>query len=251
MKRVILISLISLFGCITLAHAQITKGSITMQMSDMEMPGMEEDMNSHMKGFMGDMKMLMHFKPGYQVTEIKMMGMIDIKQHFENNLMTQYMEMMGQKIMVKSNMSEQTEQLKAMGIDPDKMAEMYQITYDKADKKNIMGYDCYAANININLSDLTPGQEMLEGMEKMNMKMYITEAIQMEQFNLQSLPGFKMNGTPLAYGIDMGMMKMMFEATEINTNPDEAVFEKPEGNYREMTVEELQKMGMGSSGFGF
>jgi len=235
----------------TSTTAQATTGSISMGITDFEMPGMEGDMGGQMKSMMSSMEMTMHFKPGHQVTDINMMGMMNMKQYYHNDIMTQYMDMMGQKIMIKTPVNQQLEQMKELGIDIENLEEMYKITYDKTTIKTIMGYDCYKATINMDLEMMSQGQKMPEGMKDMEMIMYITEDIKMESFNLQNIPGLKMKGTPLSFTIDMGMMKMTYEATNFNKNPDPSVFEKPKGDYKEMSLEDLQKMGMGAGGFGF
>ena len=73
----------------------------------------------------------------------------------------------------------------------------------------------------------------------------------MTQFSLQNIPGLKLKGTPLSFTVKAGMMKMTYEALSFDANPDPSVFEKPEGEYKEMSMEDLQKMGMGAGGFGF
>ena len=61
----------------------------------------------------------------------------------------------------------------------------------------------------------------------------------------------RLDGTPLSMTTDVGVMKMTFEATEVKTKVDPSVFEVPEGDYKEMSMEELQQLGMSPGSFGF
>jgi hypothetical protein len=97
----------------------------------------------------------------------------------------------------------------------------------------------------------TQDQEIPAEMANMKMTMYVTDEIKMDKFALQQLPGLQLDGTPLEMVMDMGMMKMTYTATEISKDIDMAVFDKPEGDYKEMSLEELQQLGMNPRSFGF
>ncbi len=237
-------------GFITQSTAQVTSGTMKMALSDFEMPGMEGDMGGQMEEMMKSMNMTIHFSPEKQVTVIEMMGMMTMEQHYDDDVMTQYMDMMGQKIMIKTPMDAQ-DLVKQLGVDIGELEKMYNVSYDKSDTKEILGFKCYRADIAMDLSKMAQGQEIPEQMKNMNMTMYITEAIKMKQFNMQNMPGLVLEGTPLTMTMDMGMMKMTYEASSFDENVDPSMFEKPEGDYKEMSMEDLQKMGMGSGGFGF
>ena len=73
----------------------------------------------------------------------------------------------------------------------------------------------------------------------------------MDNFSMQQLPGLELSGTPLSMTMDMGLVKMTFEASEVNTDVDPSVFEIPKGDYKEMSLEELQQLGMSPGSFGF
>jgi len=92
-------------------------------------------------------------------------------------------------------------------------------------------------------------KEMFSNME---MTTYLTEEIELPAIHLQQFQGLQLKGAPMYIYMDMGMMKMTMEVTSISKVVDESVFVKPpEGEYKEMSLEELQQMGMGSGGFGF
>jgi len=71
----------------------------------------------------------------------------------------------------------------------------------------------------------------------------------MGNLDFKLVQDMKFPGAPLMMIVDMGPMQMTLKATELLTEVDPSVFEAPEGNYKEMTMEELQ--GMGLDGFGF
>lgn len=224
--------------------AQITTGSLTMEITDVSstMPGSEE-MNEMMKGS----AMTMHFTPEKQVTLINMnMGGMEMKmrQYFEGKEMIQFMDMMGQKIKFKMDMSN----LEALGINSDMMAEAYKVTYDKSDTKMILGYKCYRAETKVDVSKLSGDNELPAGIEDMKMISYITEDIKMNHFNFQQFKGLQFPGTPLMMEMDMGMMTMTYVATDFSKDVDPSLFEYPEGDYQEMDPSMLQNMG---GGFGF
>lgn len=248
MRVIILIFTFFILSQVSSLQAQLTTGSITMSLKDFGMEGIDGAGGAdQMAGMMESMTMIMHFKPEKQVTEISMMGLINMKQHIEDGVMTQYMDMMGQKI--KMNMPIGDGALKDLGLSQEQMKDAYDISYDKSTTKNIAGYDCYQATVNMDLSKLSG--EVTSEMPNMSVTMYLTDDIKMDNFNMQQLPGLELEGTPLSMTMDMGMMKMTFEATEVKTDVDPAVFEIPAGDYKEMSLEDLQQLGMNPGSFGF
>lgn len=244
--KFILLSLCFLIGS-QFANAQISSGSITMGVTEFDMPSAEgQEGMDQMKGMMEDMGMTIHFKPGHQVTEVNAMGMINIKMHYVDNVMTQYMDMMGQKIKVVSPMGENA--FAHLGLDAEAMKDMYRVNYDKSATKEILGYNCYKATIKMNLEALSPkAGDIPDEIKNMEMDMYVTNEIDMEQISLQNIPGLQLEGAPLQMDLNMGMMTMTYEATNIDTDPDDSLFEVPEGEYKEMTLEAFQNM---TGGFG-
>lgn len=181
-----------------------------------------------------------YFKPEQQKTVINMMNGMMVIQMFidpKNNMTEQYMDAMGQKIKVTMSEDEVSQQ-KEMAEEVNKKLQM---ETDKSSTKEILGYPCYKMKLTI------PTDATATGSPEMKLDMWITEKIQMKQMNFQNLQNININGTPMAYEIDMGMMKMTFEAQDFNDNVSDADFSKPEGEYQEMSLSDLQKMG----GMGF
>jgi hypothetical protein len=115
-----------------------------------------------------------------------------------------------------------------------KMMEGDEIKYDKSDRKKILGRDCYKATF----ESETNGQ-------KLSIVLYVTEEIKVPNSFVQNLNQMQLAGTPLQWIVDAGMMKMTFEATEISKELAGDFFSKPAGDYKEMSMEQLQQMGMG------
>ena len=174
-----------------------------------------------------------YFEPDRQKTVINSMnGMVNVQTFVEDGQKgpEQYMDMMGQKIklIIADEELEGTEEL----------TNDLKIEYDKSDTKKILDFDCYKAAFTIDAN----GQSM-------NFTMYVTDDIKIKQLDLQNLKNLDVKGTPLQISMDMGVMKMVFEATNFTKDFDKEVFAKPEGEYQEMNLADLQKMGMGSFGF--
>ena len=249
MKKLTL--LVVFIACLSIQniYAQLETGSIKMEVTDFSMPGMEDGVMTQMEPMMKSMAMTIHFKPGTQVTEINMMGMMNMSMHYAGDEIIQYMDMMGQKMMIKTPVGAQG--LEALGLSAEEVSKAYQISYDKSATRTISGYECYEATITMDTELFTQDQEIPAEMANMKMTMYVTDEIKMDQFALQQLPGLQLDGTPLEMVMDMGMMKMTYTATEISKDIDMAVFDKPEGDYKEMSLEELQQLGMNPGSFGF
>lgn len=218
--------------------AQITSGSLTMEMTDIttSMPGGEQ-MAEMMKGS----EMSMHFTPDKQVTitNMKMMGM-DMKtlNYIDGAVSTTYMDMMGQKMKMTMDISD----LSKLGLEKEDIPSMYEVTYDKSDTKEILGYTCYKADVKIDMSSL--GADMPAGMKDMSMSAYVTEDIKMSNFSMKEFQGLQFKGTPLMMIMDVGMMKMTYEATSFSKDVDPSIFEHPEGDYKEMDPAMLEGFGI-------
>jgi len=111
-----------------------------------------------------------------------------------------------------------------------------EVTYTKSDIKTIIGYKCYKAKVVIPTA---------EGID-LNLEMYVTDKIKVPQISVQDLDYLSIEGTPLELVLDMGMMSLTYTATSFSEDFDTDVFNKPEGTYKDMSLEDLQKMGMGN-----
>ena len=206
----------------------MTDGTITMSVTDVEVTKPEmQQMVSAMKGT----NQVIQFNKNQQKVTVDMMGgLVKVRtyQDFDKGTSENYMDMMGQKIKMQAeDMKKTQEQAKELLGDN-------KVMYDKSDKKTILGRECYKGTLDIEV----------EG-QPFQMAFYLTEDIKVPQAFIQNMGGIELTGTPLELVMDLGMMKMTYTATEILEEVEQDFFAKPEGDYKEMTAEELQQMGLG------
>ena len=209
---------------------EMTKGTVKFAVVDVQTTSTEmQQMIGSMKGT----SQIIEFDGKHQRVTMDMMGgLMKIKTYWDatTNITETYMDMMGQKI--KTAMSgEEMDKLKSESAS---MMAGNEIKYDKTDRKQILGRDCYKATF-----------ESEANGQKFSVILYVTEDIQVPNSFVQNLNQIQLTGTPLQWIMDAGMMKMTFEATEISKELAADFFSKPEGDYKEMTMEQLQQMGMG------
>jgi hypothetical protein len=227
LKSVLSFALTVAFG-LSLFGQTLTEGTITMSVTDVEVTKPEmQQMVSAMKGT----NQVIQFNKNQQKVTIDMMGgLVKVRtyQDFDKGTSENYMDMMGQKIKMPSeDMKKTQEQAKELLGDN-------KVVYDRSDKKTILGKDCYKGTLNIEV----------EG-NAFKIAFYLTDEIKVPQAFIQNMGGIELAGTPLELVMDLGMMKMTYTATEILEKVEKDFFAKPEGDYKEMTAEELQQMGMG------
>ena len=196
-------------------YAQTAKsGAVTYEMS---MPNNEE------VSAMGTNTIKISFNEKSTATQMNMMGgMMSMKtitidkKDIKNTVML--MEVMGKKYQITNA------NLESLGkTDVGSMKDAVSVTYDKKDKKDILGYKCYKAVVT-----MTSGEKSI---------LYITEAIA-PQTNVDDkvfLAGF-----PLEIEAGDAESKVIFKATEFEKTLSESAFKVPDG-YKKVTQEELQQ----------
>ncbi len=236
-------SIIVILGLVVLgffssqAQADFTKGYIKLELTDVS--SQKEEMAAGLEMMKG-MTMETFFSDKKTLTQMNMMGgmmktqsLVDIKSKDAILLF----DMMGQKIMVKTNqdnMMSEEDKKKAMG--------KIKMESFKSETKKILGYECYKVVID------------LDQASNMKMYAYVTEQIKASSNNLQGFEAITMKGFPLEFKMEMGtMMSMTYTAVEIKKELDESVFNLDTKGYKEMTFEEFQKSmgGMSGGGLGF
>lgn len=157
-------------------------------------------------------------------------GMGDQITIFDSELktMVNLLDIMGQKIAIKKSISE-------VELERTKYSEL-KVTISN-ETKNIAGYDCKKALIEVNAEDFGGSATFT---------VYFTEALGNMGINYSDPLFNKINGVMLQYEIRTRGLLMKFLASEIKTEdvPDSA-FSIP-SDYKEMTQDELKKM-FGSS----
>ena len=210
----------------TLKHGYVKMTLTDIKSSDSQMAPMLDVM----KGSTNEI----YFDEQKQKVEINMMNgmmLMRVYQNIGGKTSETYMDMMGQKIKTEFSQEQLQQQIDAS----EELLGDAKVVYDKSDTKDILGYKCHRGSIEYDA----------EG-QNVKMTFYLTPEIRVPQVYVQNLNGLKLEGTPLAMTIDMGgMMSMTYEAQEISDKLAPDFFDKPDGNYQEMTMEQLQKLGMG------
>lgn len=214
------------------AQKIVNKGYLKMEITDVKFSQSEADqIAGAMKGSVQEI----YFTPQMQKIVIDMMGgMVKMQtyQDFESDTYENYMDMMGQKMKMvigKKELEEKRQEMETLGSET-------KVTYDKSDTKTIIGYKCYKAVVTIPTD---------EGMD-FSLEMYMTDKIKVPQISVQDLEYLSLEGTPLELNMDMGMMSLTYTAVMFSEEFNKDVFQKPEGDYKVMSMEDLQKMGMGN-----
>ena len=219
------------------AQKEFKKGTVTMEITKID--AKNPQVASMMKMMEGS-ETKTYFTEDQTLVIADMMGGMVKNRTLVNNETKEtllLMDAMGQKIMSKisaeeaKKMKEETKEVKP------------KITYDKEDKKIILDYDCYRADIEIE----TNGQ-------KVNMVAYVTDQIKMGSSLIQGVDADAMTATPLEYVISMSQQGMEFSMTftakellDHIKNMD--IFKLDTTGYNEMTIDQLKQMGGGGMGF--
>jgi hypothetical protein len=148
----------------------------------------------------------------------------------KENKMNMFMDMMGQKFWIESNLDE------AKTPEQKEIAEQSKIEYDKNDKKVILGYNCYKMTI------------QNPAMEGMKVSAYITEEIKTKANVIQGFETLEYNGFPLEFIINNSMFSMKMEAKNIMDKVSDADFKIDTAGYKKMTMKEFQES-FGGMGF--
>ncbi|TVR82425.1 MAG: hypothetical protein EA409_05145 [Saprospirales bacterium] len=223
-----LIPLIALgYGTEVLSQNKVTEGHLKMEITEVSMQG--QSGNPEMEMAMEMMKgstMELYFNRERELSVVNMAGgmsLIRTLMDFNTNQSTMFMEMMGQKMMVDLGEVE--------GVDEEID---FETQVNKNNRKNIVGFDCYEVIFTANIQ----GQNM-------QMTLYVTEDIQTRSSLIQGIQQNPFQGTPLAMEMNVMGMTMKYEAKAFNRTFDKSVFNIDKSGYREMDLEQLQRMGMG------
>ena len=214
----------------TTLSQSMTQGTLKFAVTDVKTDAPEmQQMIGGMKG----MSQVIEFDGQKQKMTMEMMGgLMKIKTYWSSSTksMETYMDMMGQKIKTLMSM----EEMEKMQGEEASGVKSSDIVYDKSARKEILGLDCYKASFVTEANG-----------QKLSMEMYVTEDIKVPNSFVQNLNQVELKGTPLMWIMDAGMMKMTFQATEVSKDLASDFFEKPEGDYQQLSMEQLKQMGMG------
>jgi len=215
-------------------YAQKALNSGTIKMSITEVKSDDPQVEAQMQMMVGSETELV-FDGEEHVTNMSMMGgMINIKNYVNNaeKKMDMLMDMMGQKLWVETTLDQ------AQSPQERQVAEMSKISYDKNDRKTILGYSCYK---------MTLTNPEMEGMQIIA---YVSEDIKTKANNLQGFQSLTFSGYPLEYTMSSPQFSLTMTTTEIKDAVDKSRLKLNTTGYKKMSMEEFQKS-MGGGGFGF
>lgn len=233
------------------AQKELKEGNITIGITDLQV---DDPSVAPQIGMFKTATMNIAFtKDQSLVTGDVMGGMMKMRMLFNANPkdMLMLIDAMGNKMMTEikaDEFKEMEEKAKKMQEDAaSKDPEIdYDVTFDRKDKKNISGYDCYKANIVIN------NKEAKEA--NLKVSLYLTDAIKypeamMESMKSSGVPELKFTGVPLEITISGGEKgkggTITLAATKIEDTVDKNIFKLDTTGYEKMDMEDLQKMGGG------
>lgn len=225
MKKILNLSLLLLailaFSQSASAQKKIKEGSVKFEL-DTDQMGDSPEM-----AMLGGTTLDFYFSAEKQRMEMNMMGgmmkiqtIVPVKSPKDAAI---FMDMLGQKIQLVG-LSEDDLKGNYNMMDVDNISS---VTYDEKDKKEIAGYPCYKATLN-----------MSNGMTAVY---YITEKIQPPVSLKGKKDAVQLKGYPLEMVIEAGQgIKMVFKAKEVSDKLPENVFAIPEG-YQKMTMAEFEE----------
>lgn len=212
------------------AQKNLDKGTIKMEITKV---GSENPQTAQMLEMMKGTTTEIFFMGNESMTRMSMMGGMvntDTQVNKESGKMDMYMDMMGNKMWIETDIEEAKKADAQAKVD---------IEADKSDSKEIMGYKAYKVNIR-NEADPT-----------MKISGYVTEEIKANANAIQGMQGVELPGFPLIIMIESPDMSMTIETTSIKDEVDASVFKKDTAGYKKMTMEEFQKTMGGMGGMGF
>lgn len=228
-----------IFGLIaTSSFAQtktLNEGMITMEITDVSSDN--EQVEAQMQMLNGTQTSYYFTKDKSLVTADMMGGMIKMKTLVNNSdeYLTMMFDAMGQKMLIKSSKAERKEMEDAQN----EAVEDLEITYDKSDTKEILGYKCHKAMIT--------GQSDAE----MEFSMYVCPEIKANNRLIQGLSAFELAGFPLEYTINTDQMSMTTTAKVLESKVPAGIFELNTAGYQEMSFDDFMNQMQGMGGMGF
>jgi hypothetical protein len=219
------------------AQTVLDQGYLVMEITEVSS---DDEQAAAMLQMMKGSQTEIFFKDGKNMSSMDMMGgMVKVKSLFQQKTgsVDMLMDMMGQKMHIQSN---KDDMMKATADQADAM-EGFEVKYDEADTKEILGHKCVKAEI------IDPSTK------KATMIMYVARDIKADSKMLQGMQHFDIDGFPLEMIIKQPQMSMTMSTVKLEKEVDDSVFALKTDGYTKMTFQEfMDKMGaMGGGGFGF
>jgi len=213
------------------AQKTLEQGTIMMEITKV---GSEDAQTAQMLEMMKGTSFEIIFKGEESITKTSMMGGMvktDVKMNKETGKLDMYMDMMGQKMLVETDIDEAQKSQGQIKAD---------VVADKSDTKEILGYSAYKVNIK---SADTPD---------MKISAYVTEDIKAPANGIQGMQNVDLPGFPLIVMMESPEMSMTLETKKLSDEMDAKALNPDASGYKKMTMDEFQKsMGGMGGGMGF
>ncbi|HEB61771.1 MAG TPA: hypothetical protein ENI82_01340 [Bacteroidetes bacterium] len=232
MKKTILILLVFVTFFSNKIFAQ-DSGYIKFEITDFKADNPDDPQMKMVENMIKATTTKLYFEKERALTKINSMGgMSTVKIIMDKDSNGEmYMEMMGQKILVKMPKDE-IEKMKKENDEKDA-----EYIHHKDQTKEILGYKTHLVEIK------TPDQKSAV------MTLWVTEDIKTNGMVSQGMDNSKIGGFPLEYTVSVpGQFSMTTKATEFKKDFDKSVFDFDKTGYKEMSMDDLQNMG-GGAGF--
>ncbi len=234
MKRTIiaLVLFISFFSIQTNAQ-KYTKGYMKFEISDFKAENADDPQMKMVENMIKGTTTKLYFKKDKALTKINSMGGMSIIKILidKDGNSEMYMEMMGQKFLIKMDKKKAEELKKEQNIGKQ------EYTHHKDKTKEILGMTAH-------LVDVTSK----EGEPKI--EMWVTNEIDTKAMVQQGIDNDEIGGFPLEYTVSIpGQFAMTTKAVKFKEDFKDSVFDFDKTGFQEKTIEELKGMGMGGGGF--
>ena len=234
MKRTIiaLVLFVSFFSVKTNAQ-KYTEGYLKFEISDFKADKADDPQMKMVGDMVKGTTTKLYFKKDKALTKINSMGGMSVIKVLvdKDGNSDMYMEMMGQKFLVKMDKKKAEELKKEQNLDDQ------EYIHHKDKTKEILGMKAHL--VEVKTKDQEPKVEL-----------WVTNEIDTKAMVQQGMNNDEIGGFPLEYTVTIpGQFSMTTKAVKFKKSFDDSVFDFDKSGYQEKTIDELKGMGMGGGGF--
>jgi len=235
MKRalILILAFVTLLNFDSFAQ-KYTKGYLKYEVTDFKADDADNPQISMMEGMIKGTKTKIYFNKDKALTKINSMGgMSVIKSIVDKEGNTEmYMEIMGQKFLIKMNKEEIDK------VSKDNQKEEPKFVHHKDKTKDILGMKTHLVELSVKAA------------QEVKMEMWVTSDIDTKAMVQQGIENEKIGGFPLEYTVSIpGQFSMTTKAVKFKEDFKDSVFDFDKTGYQEKSLDELKNMGMGGGGF--
>lgn len=232
-KTLFLIVAIVSFMSFSSFAQKYTKGYLKYEVTEFKPENKDDPQMEMIEGMLKGTKTKIYFNKDRALTKINSMGGMSVMKIIvdKDGNSEMYMEMMGQKFLIKMDKKKAEELVKEEKVDEP------EFIHHKDKTKDILGLKAHLVEIKTNEAG-------------MKMEMWVTSEIDTKAMVQQGIENEKIGGFPLEYTITMpGKFSMTTKAVKFLDDFKDSVFDFDKTGYEEKTFEDLKSMGMGGGGF--